>query len=355
MRKKAKKQTMSNSQYKSLTVAEVAKKLADFAKNQEKLLIYIHRSPDGDAVGSAFALKRIYEELSGKATVACCDEIPAYLKFLLYGQETIEYTGNEEYTKIVTVDTASPAQMGELDVLCDKVELSIDHHEIHTEYSDNLTDGSASAAGEVIFSIYKKLIETEELEINPDIYRSIYTAISADTGSFQYSNTTERTHNIAAELVKTVNEDKNGPEIAEIARLIHNSKSIETLKAQKLCIEKLKFALDGRIAYITLTKKEIDDEGLSNEHFGAAIDVPRSVEGVLLSFVLKEGRANEEDGTITYKISTRSSCNVSVADICKKFGGGGHVKAAGASITSENEEIAVNTVLSEFINALKGE
>lgn len=346
---------MNNKAYKSLSVADVAEKLTEFSKNFEKLLICIHRSPDGDAVGSAFALKRIYEELSGTATVVCCDEAPKYLSFIINGQNTVKYTGKEEYTKIVTVDTASPSQMGDLEFLCEKVEFAIDHHEIHTEYSDNCTDGSASAAGEVLFEIYKHLVGSKRINENADICRAIFCAISADTGSFQYSNTTAKTHKIASELVNIINSDENGINTAEISRLIHNSRSMETLKAQKLCIEKLKFAMDRRIAYIILNNEDIRTEGLESEHFGAAIDIPRSVEGVLLSFVLKESDRSRENCTVTYKISTRSSCNVSVADICKKFGGGGHVKAAGGSITAKNEEEAVNAVLSEFENALKGE
>lgn len=353
--KKAKTKLMNNSSYKSITVSDVCEKLLEFAKADEKLLICIHKSPDGDAVGSAFALKSIYEQLSGIATVVCTDEVPDYLKFLTGKQNTVKYTGNEEYTKIITVDTASPSQMGSLSFLSENVIFAVDHHEMHTEYSDNLTDGNASAAGELIYRIYTELKNNDIIAENTEACRLMYAAISADTGSFQYSNTTKTTHIIAAELTETVNSDVNGINTAEIARLIHNSKSIETLKAQKICIEKTKVTEDKKIAYMVINISDIEKEGLKSEHFGAAIDVPRSIEGVLLSFVLKESGRNEENGEITYKISTRSSCDVSVADICKKYGGGGHKKAAGASITVSNEEKAVKTMLSEFKNALEGE
>ena len=341
--------------YNSLTVTDICDLLIKEAENNNKLLILAHRNPDGDAVGSAFALKLIYEKLSGKAICACCHEIPRYLSFLNKTQDTLKFCEETEYDTVVAVDTASPQQLGDLEYLAEKCAFAIDHHESFTPYCDTLRDHTSSATGEIIFEIYEEMKSRGLMGDDADVCRLLYSAISADTGSFMYSNTTCKTHNIAGKLIEIINNDKNGINTAELARLLHNSRSMSALKAQKLCIENLKSAEDGKITYIILERDNIMKENLRDEDFGAAVDIPRSVEGAMVSFVLKESDKKTEDNKSIYRISTRSSCNVNVADICKKFNGGGHAKAAGASIEAENAIVAEKAVLSEFIKALKEE
>ncbi|MBE6587762.1 MAG: hypothetical protein E7647_05030 [Ruminococcaceae bacterium] len=341
---------MNNAQYKALTAADCASKLRSFANEGKKILIIAHRNPDGDAVGSAFALKMIYEALGGGADCACSNKVPEYLSFLGFGKNEMINEVNKEYDAYITVDTASPSQFGDLEYLCEKTDFAIDHHASCTEYSDSYREGTASAAGELIFEIYEYLKESEAIPEIPDVARLIYAAITADSGSFKYSNTTENTHLIAAKLIKIINSDKNGINTAEIARLIHDSKSLNDLKAKKLCIENLRLTNDKKIAYVCIENVEMEKEGLSEEDFGSSVDVPRSIEGVLCAFVLKEGKSTEKEKL--YRISARSNCSVDVAAICKKFGGGGHAKAAGGSITAENAEKAVNAVLAEFEKAV---
>ena len=345
---------MNDIRYADLTAKDIAEKLINLAKEDKKLLIIAHRNPDGDAVGSAFALKSIYGELGAKAVCICSDNIPGYLRFLLRDQTDIIFDENETYDAITAVDTASPDQMGDLSFLADRIEFAIDHHESCTPYCDTYRDKDSSAAGELIYDIYEFLVKEKIIEKNADISRLIYAAISADTGSFKYSNTTKRTHIIASKLIDEINSDKNGINTAEISRLLHNSRSLTQIKAEKLCIENLHLAENGKIAYIVLNRSEYTKYGLEENDFGSAVDIPRSIENVLLSFVIKESRKSERDKKV-YKISTRSSCNINVSDICEKFGGGGHAKAAGAGIEAENEESATKMILAEFIKALKGE
>ena len=342
---------MNNKAYKRLTAEEICEKLLLCAENREKLLIIAHRNPDGDAVGSAFALRSIYKALGGEAKCAFADPIPDYLGFLAVEQENVEYCENEEYDCMITVDTASIQQMGGLSHLADKVSFAIDHHAMGEQYCDALIDGDASAAGEIIYEIYSLLIEKGKLLEDADVYRLIYAAITADTGSFRYSNTTARTHKAVAAIIEAINSDKDGMSTAEIARLIHDSKSMANLKATKLCIDKMKTAEGVKITYAVIERSDIENAGISDEDMGACIDVPRSVAGSLLSFVLKEGKEREE-GKRSFRISARSSCDISVAEICRKFGGGGHAKAAGGAVTAESCEEAEKAVLSEFLAAL---
>ena len=342
---------MNNTSYKRFTEGEIAEKLYNLAKNKEKLLIIAHRNPDGDAVGSAFALKLIYEAMGGSAKCVFADPIPDYLRFLIKGQNDTEYKENEEFDCMITVDTASIQQMGELSHLADRVSFAIDHHAMGEQYCDALIDGEASAAGEIVYYIYSALVAEGVLENDAEVFRLIYAAISADTGSFRYSNTTYKTHIAVASFIELINEDKNGMSTSEIARLIHDSKSMANLKATKLCIEKMESRADGRITYAVIERADIENSGISDEDMGACIDIPRSVAGSLLSFVIKEAKDSEE-GKRSFRISARSSCDISVAEICRKFGGGGHAKAAGGAVTAENAKEAEKAVLSEFLAAL---
>lgn len=343
---------MNNAPFKALTAADCAEKLKKVAKEGKKALIIAHRNPDGDAVGSAFALKMIYEALGGNAYTACAHEVPSYLRFLEMGKNQLLTEIPEDYDTIITVDTAAPTQFGELEYLCDKVDFAIDHHASCTEYSDSYRDGTACAAGELIFNIYELLKAENEIREIPDVARLIYAAISADSGSFKYSNTTKNTHLTAAKLTEIINSDESGINTAEIARLLHDSSSLGDLKAKKICIENLQLAEDGKIAYLCLEKETFEKEGLTELDFGASVDIPRSIEGVLAAVVLKEGKADEESGLKKYRISARSNCSIDVAEICAKFGGGGHSKAAGGAIMAENAKIATEAVLAEFIKAL---
>ncbi len=343
---------MNNALFNALTAEDCAKELTEAAKEDKKAIIIAHRNPDGDAVGSAFALKMIYNALGGNGVCVCAHEIPNYLKFLEMGKNELKTEIPEDYDIIITVDTASPSQFGDLEHLCDKVDFAIDHHANCTEYCDSYRDGTACAAGELIFNIYEILKSQNAIEEIPDVARLVYAAISADSGSFKYSNTTKNTHLTAAKLIEIINSDENGMNTAEIARLIHDSSSLSDLKAKKICIDALKLTEDKKIAYLCLEKEIFEKEGLSELDFGASVDIPRSIEGVMAAFVLKEGTPDEESGKRKFRISARSNCNIDVAQICAKFGGGGHAKAAGGAVFADNAENAIELVLAEFEKAL---
>lgn len=346
---------MSNIIYKSFTVKEATDILCKNAEENKKLLIITHKNPDGDAVGSSFALKKIYKCLGADAECICTDQIPTYLNFLTNIEKMSDQSENNRYDLLITVDTASPMQMGRLSMLSEKVDLSIDHHEFYTPYSNELRDIKAGAAGEIIFEIYDELKKRKKIEENCDICRLLYAAISADTGSFKYSNTTEKTHIIASKLVNIINNDNKGPDTAEISRLLHNCKSKRAILAEKVAIDNLKYTEDGKIAYILLNRKTITENNLTDEDFGAAIDIPRSIEGVECSFIIKEFISYDVNRKNQYKISTRSNNDINVAEICKIFDGGGHAKAAGATIEAENIEAAEEILLKEFKKAIYGE
>lgn len=332
------------SDFKKLGVAEVAENLREWASSGKSMMIISHRSPDGDTLGSGFALKIMYEAMGGTARCTCKSEGAPFLRFLYYGQEEIYYTEDleKEFDKVISIDVASVSQLGGIIADTSVIDMQIDHHELGEVYADNLVDGKRSAAGEIVYDIYEYLQSKGYIGVIPQAALRMYAALSADSGSFKFSNTTETTHKIAGKLISEMKTE--GIEHSQIGRILHDSFSIESLKARKMAIENLKTRLDGKIAYVVITNKSLEENGLTEEHTGAIVDIPRSVDTALVAFALKQHSENDTE----YRIQSRSSCDIDVAAICANFGGGGHRKAAGGRIVAETPEMAEKIVAEMF-------
>lgn len=335
--------------FNKLTICDIVENLKSWAENNQKLLIISHRSPDGDTLGSAFALKLIYQALGGYAQCTCKSEGAPFLRFLYAGQEFITYEEGLEadFDKLVSVDVAAPGQLGDLIAIIDKIDMMIDHHERGEVFADNYVDGKASAAGEIIYKIYEKLLEEGSINSLPQACARIYAAISADTGSFKFSNVTPETHMIAAKMLCEM--EKEGIDHSEIARILHDSYSEKDLQARKVAIDNLKVECGGAFAYIVLTKEILDKEELNDDNTGSVVDIPRSVDGVLVSISIKQNLERKNE----YRISARSNSEVDVAEICALFGGGGHKKAAGGRVEAESVEEAVKIITEPFRKAVE--
>ena len=340
--------------YKKLSAATVAAKLKIMANEGKRLMIISHQNPDGDTVASAFAIKLIYEKLSGKKGLSRCvcpSEAAPYLQNFYSSQESILYIPGEEknFDSIVTVDVASEKQMGKLQFLAPEVDMMIDHHALGESFADYYTVPEASAAGELVFEIYQQLM-IDGMSTSPDIARLVYAAISADTGSFRYTNTTPETMNIAATLMREINSASDGGrDTAEIARILHENTTMSELKAQKLAIDNLKFAENGKIAYIIFTADMLEENSLTELDIGGIVDLPRSIEGVEIGITVKQNRLERT----SYRVSSRSNGASDVARVCAVFGGGGHVKAAGATLNAPDPETAEKIIVEEFAKALR--
>lgn len=334
--------------FKKLSVSEVSENLLAWAKDGLKMLIISHRSPDGDTLGSAFALKIIYDAMGGHAQCTCKSEGAPFLRFLYSGQDEIAYTEGLEndFDKIISVDVASISQLGGIFEDTDKIDMQIDHHEYGEIYADNLVDGDRSAAGEIAFDIYDYLKEKGAVNELPQAAMRIYAAISSDSGSFKFSNTTENTHQIAGKLLGEMG--RAGIDHSQIGRILHDSFSVDSLKARRMAIENLKIACGGALAYVVITNKALDENGLTEDNTGSIVDIPRSVEGALVGFALKQQKENECE----YRIQSRSNCDIDVAAICANFSGGGHKKAAGGRVEAESPEAAEKMVADIFAAAV---
>lgn len=329
--------------FKPLSAEELCESIAI----KKKTLILFHINPDADAVGSAFALRELLKTMDIPAYCACSEEIPEKLAFITDGtQGSVLLDGSitVDYERIITVDSASPSQLGELfSRLHKNVDIMIDHHSKGTVYADNYIDSEASATGEIIYSLAKLLLKKGCIdEIPQRALNCIYTAISSDTGSFRFPNTTPKTMRIAAELMET------GVDFGKISSLIYDEKPLLQLKAEGEGIKELRLYDEGRIAAIVFPYEVIRELGVSNEHLGTLIDIARSVEGAEVAFVIKQ---LEFGGA--FRVSMRSKGDTDVSQVCSSFGGGGHKNAAGCSIRAQNASEATEELLRRIRRILK--
>lgn len=304
-------------------------------------LIIFHRNPDADAVGSAFALQRVLEQLGSSTRCICCDEVPENLQFLMNDvQESVlsdAVLADFAPARIITVDTASLSQMGDLASLFgERVDLMIDHHKSDVPYGkESYIREGAAATAEIIFDIIKRLASEERIVIDEKMCIDLYAAISADTGCFRYSNVTPKTHLRAAELVAS------GIDCADINRHLFENKSLERLRAQSAAISNMEVFADGKIAVVTFPYALKAGLGLDDDDLGALVDIPRSLSGVEVALCIRQPLPEGK-----FRVSARSNGEYDVGALCRKFDGGGHAKAAGCTLTATDIGEAMHRIVS---------
>jgi len=303
-------------------------------EEKDNILILTHRSPDGDAVGSMFAM--YYALKNMRKNVRCIiDTVTPSLSFPVTEEAFSQFTPD----CVITVDVADKKLLTEdtLEEYGEKVFLAIDHHAANKPFSQYLLlDSDASAACEVIFD----MLTEAGREISLKCAEALYLGIATDTGCFRYPNTTAHTLGIAAELVsKGVN---NG----EINRLVFETKSRAYVQFETLAMNSLKTYHDGKCAVLVITQDMYRRTGTSEADTHAIAALPRQIEGVLAGVVIKE----KKDGS--YKISVRTNEPLSAAEICEVFGGGGHRLAAGCELSGRSTQV-VNEVVKVIGEALK--
>ena len=308
----------------------------ELAKKQDSLILF-HTRPDVDAVGSAFALKLIIEALGAKAYCLCADELPRRLRFLTDSFDRLDSVGQIDSYRVITVDCGSASQLGSLYEHL-KPSLAIDHHRTSTPFCDGYTDSAAAATAEIIYEVSQDLIERGALTSLPRrFYECVYAAISSDTGSFRYSNTTPNTHRIAAEIIA------RGIDAADINHSLFESKTLSELRASAAATDHLSTYIDGRVAVVAFSAEQLSRLEIEREHYDVFIDVARSLAGAEVAFSVRCA-----PGDRYCRVSMRSCGEVDVSRICAAFGGGGHIRAAGCTVELDDVNEVVKRVLKEI-------
>ena len=301
-------------------------KLEDILKileDNDNFLILTHKSPDGDTLGSGFALWNFLKEMGKHANVENSDEFPERYDFLYKGYKAEDIS----YDYVIAVDIADPKLIGgNLGKYQEEgaVDLCIDHHFSNKCFAKKTyVEPDASAAALIMYKLFKK----SGREISPQVATCLYTGLATDTGCFKYENTTPEAHIACAELMTL------GVPFAKINRSMFDIKSRERIKVEQSVISNMEFYCKGECAMIALSQKHIEESGLEPAEFDGLASIPLSVEGVKIGITAKERHEN------VYKISVRTTDEIDASAFCREFGGGGHIRASGCEIKGTLEEV----------------
>ncbi len=307
-------------------------KLVQVIKSIDNVYILTHMYPDGDALGSSFVLCRVLQKLGKKAAVKIADGIPEKFVFMK------KYVTDQDFKPmyIVAVDLASSSLIHpSLSEYSENIDLCIDHHMSNRGFAPiSYVDSSAAATTEIIYEIIRKL----GIDIDTQMAEGIYVGISSDTGCFKYSNTTYKSHQITADIMKL------GLSISSLNERLFTVKSKKQLLLEKLLYRNIEYVFDGKVALTYIKLKELEENNIKDEECEGVASLPVKIEGVCVGITIRE----KPDGN--YKISVRTIGNYNGAKLASLFGGGGHFKAAGFNLSGPLEEVR-----SKIIEALKTE
>lgn len=296
---------------------------AELLRQGDAVLLLTHRRPDGDTVGSASALCLALRAMGKTAFLAENEDMTPKLGAFARG-----LTAPQGFLPklVVSVDIADETLFcPSMAAYKGRVDLCIDHHPSNKAYARALLlDAGAAATGELICSLLRQL----ELEITVEMWERIYLAVSTDTGCFKFGNTTPYAHAIAADCLAA------GVKFHPINRTFFQLKSRVRMEVERKLFADLRFSADGRIAAAVITRSFIDGLGADNDDMDNLSTLTMELEGVVCGIVLTE---NVDRGT--YKGSVRTQPPYDASRICAVFGGGGHARAAGATLTGDPDRV----------------
>jgi phosphoesterase RecJ-like protein len=295
--------------------------IVDVIKSSGRVLILPHINPDGDCLGSAYALKGLLKGMGKQADVLLepGEASPRELPILLETEEESPFKPD----LVIAVDCGDRDRLGKRISRFDACSqtVNIDHHPTNPGFAKlNYVDSHAAATGELIFELAKAL----GAAVTKEVASNLYVAIASDSGGFAYSNTTPRTHLIAAELIKTgIAHDK-------LSAFLFERNSLAQLKLMGLVLQTLETYEDGAIAAVSVTQKILKEAGAKESECGGLISLPRSLDTAKIAFCFKE----TEKGL---RVSIRSTEAADVSKLAQKFGGG-HARASGCTLPMSLEE-----------------
>lgn len=300
-----------------------------------RALITVHRDPDTDAVGSALAWAAFLSQSGIDVTIWAADPLEPYLKWLP-GVDRVQTDFDEsvDYDSIWFLDCASMERVRHYERLLPWVGkrpiINIDHHADNSLFGDHILVETISSVGEFLVAIAERL----KFQITPEVATCLYAAISFDTGRFLYSNTTAQTFEAAAALVRT------GIDPGDLGRRMFESVPASGFEVLNIALSRLVIEPERRLAYTSLPKGTGPDTI-------KVVDFVRQLEGADVVVVFRE----QDDGII--RVNLRSKGDGVVNTVAHHFGGGGHAKAAGITLSGplDTAMAAVLTRLRETLDA----
>ncbi len=290
-------------------------------------IILPHINPDGDAIGSTMAMYLYLKKQTDTVWLILDDPVPKNLMFLNPMITTLDEFLDLQINvdAIFCMDCSDRLRFGERDILLEQsgIVINIDHHKTNTLFGDiNIVDAQASSTGEVLF----ELLTNAHCNIDDDMAKCIYAAISTDTGSFKYSNTSARTMYIAGELIK------KGIDLEQINIDLYQNNPIDGYYAFQAAINNARWEDNKKLVITAVTLDDLEKYNMLEMEAEGVVEFFRDFESVEMVILLKEKEKN------IFKVSLRSKCLYDVSTLALQIGGGGHMRAAGGVIEGTMDE-----------------
>jgi len=321
--------------------------VCDAIRAADKIALIAHVTPDADCLAVIGALHLALPEL-GKYPFAALPEgtVARRLAFLVE-RAGVQPASSEELAACdlaIVCDTAKARRVnvdGKLEALPNAKVINIDHHATNTQFGEwNWVEGDASSAAELVYLLIKAL----GCQITPTIATLIYAGMHTDTQGFSLSNTTTRSLQIAGELAQA------GADIIDTCERLNRSRSRSDFELLKVVYTNTQVSADGRLAWSTVNHDEINGAGCHANDIDDQVEVVRSIEGVKVAILFSEGTQHK------IRMNFRGERGISVLELAREFGGGGHHASAGAILDGTIEEVTERVIpaAKNFVASLTG-
>ena len=321
-------------------------KIEQIISENEKIFISTHINPDGDSLGSAFAMYHYLKKIGKDCRIINHSEVPLVYSFL-NEKEIFNEINDENIAFIKNADLGIILDIGDfyrLGEVANVIEgttietINIDHHPLteNNFFTHNFINLDASSVGEILYSYFSSLGSDI---IDKEMMLGIYSAVLTDTGSFRFSNTNQLSHEIAVDAIKM------GINISEIYQNIYENSSVSRIKLLGNVIQKLNFDCNGELLWFSLNNDMVKEVDGTNQDFDGFTDFFRGIQGVEIALMLYDLKGK-------VRLSFRSKGKYKVNDVAKKMGGGGHPFASAALVDGEFSDVksTVLGLLSTYIN-----
>ena len=311
-------------------------------KDLDGILLFPHVNMDGDALGSCSALCLALRSMGKKAYVMISEPVPKNLDFLEYGCCTDDDSVLDDVQLSLMIDCNGLNRIAGREKAWERGRLKgcIDHHTTKAKeirYDFARIEPKAAAAAEIVYNIIRAM----GVEITLEIANCIFAAITTDTGNFQHSNTTSRSHDIAGHLYKI-----EGFNSKVISALIYDRRSKEAIRLESEVIADLDFYADGRLAVGRVTQALLKENGCTMDEADGIIQKMMSIDGV-------EGACLFKESENSVRASLRGRSYANMAKAAAVFGGGGHVLAAGCTFQGLDLAEAEKTLIPVLISVIE--
>lgn len=324
---------------------EAIEGIISLIKQSRRIVILTHYNPDGDAVGSAYAMYDFCRQNGADVISVINGEFPSNLKFINPNNEIESYDASLHNDFIVNsdliifIDLNDPARVGDIQEPVSQsnaVKLLIDHHLEPEDFCDfNFVDYDASSAGQMVYEI---IVNYSDYEWSKSTAMALYTAIMTDTGSFRFPKTNSNVHRITADLID------RGANPSESYDRVYNQFPISATKLKGKMYSNIQLLNNGSFCLSKISRVEFEEANAKEEEIEGFVETLLAIKGVNSAALVIE---SPEQPVI--RCSFRSKNGIEIRSVAVNFGGGGHSQAAGARIRGKSLDEAIKDI-EEYIN-----